>query len=265
PASQQSAPEPQATPAPGIPKTGSVSERDSAAESKASSLRERDLAEAEQARVLAAKARQDAERAAAPSRAPRTFSLGQERQKEAEASLASQDAASAKLQFQKAQSAYRQAAQEAERAATAEENQRVASLQRQRSDADQARDRMADAKRSAEQAGANQYSPKLFASAQVKERDAGTAISRSDYGAAERLFRDAESNYQTAAQEARRESEAQRQVAMLTSSVEQARSRVLARREEAIKSEANRLAKEAFDAAQAKQGEADALVARQNY
>jgi exonuclease SbcC len=133
--------------------------------------------------------------------------LAQQKENEAEAALGRQDAASAKLEFQKAQQTYKQAAQEAERAATGEEKQRVAALQRQQSDAEQAR----------------------------------------------------------AAQETKRASEAQQQVAMLTANVEQWRGRVLARREEAVRTEANRLAKDVFDAAQAKQAEAEGLVGRQNY
>src|SRR4030095_4296419 len=47
--------------------------------------------------------------------------------------------------------------------------------------------------------------------------------------------------------------------------VEQGRSRALVRREEALKAEANRLAKDVFDAAQATQTEAEGLSGRQNY
>jgi len=191
--------------------------------------------------------------------------LAQQKENEAEAALGRQDAASAKLEYQKAQLSYEQAAKEAERAATGDDKQRVAALQRQQSDAEKARERMAAARGTAEQAGASQHAPRLLASAQAKERNAGVALGRSDYGAAERSFRDAESDYQSAAQEAKRASEAQQQVAILTSNVEQGRKRALARREEALTIEANRLAKDVFDAAQAKQAEAEGLVNRQNY
>jgi len=165
------------------------------------------------------KARQEAERVLAPSRAPRTFALAQEKESEAEAALGRQDAASARVQFQK----------------------------------EQARDRMTVARRTAEQAGPSQRGTSLLASAKAKEREAGAALARSDFGAAEKSFRAAESAYQAAAQEAKKEeSEAQQQVAALT-------------REEAVRIEANRLAKDVFDAAQAKQAEAEGLLSRRNY
>ena len=199
------------------------------------------MEDAAQARGAAVKARQEAERVLAPSRAPRTFALAQEKESEAEAALGRQDAASARVQFQKAQQEYKQATQEAERGAIGEEKQRTAALQRQQSDAEQARDRMTVARRTAEQAGPSQRGTSLLASAKAKEREAGAALARSDFGAAEKSFRAAESAYQAAAQEAKKEeSEAQQQVAALT-------------REEAVRIEANRLAKDVFDAAQAKQ------------
>ena len=204
---QQGIPAPQSIPAPVVPGAGPTAPRDAAGSPDTAALHKREVEEAGQARAVVAKARQDAERVAAPSRAPRTFSLAQQKENEAEAALERQDAASAKLEFQKAQRTYKEAAQEAERAATGEEKQRVAALQRQQSDAEQAR----------------------------------------------------------AAQETKRASEAQQQVAMLTANVEQWRGRVLARREEAVRTEANRLAKDVFDAAQAKQTEAEGLIGRQNY
>ena len=256
---------PQIVPTPAATGTASPPVADSATAVEGSLLHKREVEEAGQARTAAARARNDAERVSASSRASRTFALAQQKEREAEAALGGQDAASAKLQFQNAQQAYKQATQEAEREAAGEEKQRVATLQRQQADADQARDRMTAARRTAEQAGASQYAAKMLASAQSKERDAGTALGRSDYGAAARSFRDAESDYQAAAQEAKRESEAQGQLAMLKTSVEQWRSRTSTRRDEAVKTEANRLAKDVFDAAQAKQAEAEGLVGRQNY
>jgi len=80
------------------------------------------------------KARQEAERVLAPSRAPRTFALAQEKESEAEAALGRQDAASARVQFQK----------------------------------EQARDRMTVARRTAEQAGPSQRGTSLLASGKAK-------------------------------------------------------------------------------------------------
>jgi len=159
------------------------------------------------------KARQEAERAAAPTRAPRTFAAAQQKESAAEAALVAEDAASARREFESAQQGYEQATREAERAKAVEEKQRTAAQPRQPSDADQARDRMAAARRTAEQAGSSQ---------------------------------------QTTSPEAKQDSEAQQQVAVLV-------------REEAVRVEANRLAKDVFDAAQAKQAEAERMVSRRNY
>jgi len=154
-------------------------------------LNKTEVEEAGQARRAAVKARQDAERAGAPSRAPRTFALAQQKESEAEATLVGRDAVSAKMAFQKARQGYQQATKEAEQIATGEQKQRAAEQQARASQPD-------------------------------------------------------------ATPEAKQESEAQQQVAVLI-------------REEAVRLEANRLAKDVFDAAEAKQAEAEKLVSRRNY
>ncbi|MGH9365717.1 MAG: hypothetical protein ACRD1B_10715, partial [Thermoanaerobaculia bacterium] len=206
----------------------SASATASTAERDRLETRKRDL-EAEHARVAAAKTRQDAEQAAAARRA------------------------------------------EADRAAAAEQG-RVAALQRQRSEAEQARaeqarSEMTTARHAAEQAGAVRHasSKQLLASAETKERDGQAALGRSDYGAAERLFREAHSGYQSAAQEARRDADAETRVAALKAGSEHSRNRAAARREQAVKAEADHLAKDLFNAAHAKQAEADGLAGRQNF
>ena len=160
----------------------------------------------------------------------------------------------------------------ADRAAAAEQA-RVAALQRQRSEADQARadqarSEMAGARRAAEQAGAARHASnkQLLASVEAKERDGQAAFGRSDFGTAERFFREAQTGYQSAAQEARREAEAEAtRVAALKAGLEQSRERAGTRREQAVKTEATHLAKDLFDAARAKQVEADGLAGRQNF
>ncbi len=93
-------------------------------------------------------------------------------------------------------------------------------------------------------------------SAQRKERDAVAALGRSEYGRAIQSFGEAQSDYQTAAREAKRKAEAdQRQV-------DQSRGKMLERREEAAKAAADRFAKDIFDTAEAKKAEADELVSR---
>ena len=235
-------------------KAASDSAAISAAERDRVAALKRGLEEAEQSRRTAVQARETAEKADAARLASRTFAAAQGKQGEGDAALNRQDSASAKLRFQEAQQAYRQAAQEA-----ATEAARVAALQRQQADAEQARERMTAARRAAVQASAARYAPKLFATAQSKDTDASAALGRSDWSGALRLFGDARADYQAAVQEARRESEREGR------QVEQTRTAMLARREEAMKAGADRLAKDAFDAAQARQGQADDLVARQNF
>jgi len=146
------------------------------------------------------------------------------------------------------------------------ERARVAAVQRQQTEAEQARSQMLTARRAAEQAGADHHAAKLLESAQAKARDGQTALARSDYDAAGRSFREASSDYQNATQQAIRETELERrQLAILKSSAEQSKTKMTTRREDAVKAEAEKLAKPLFDAAQAKQAEADRLSAGQQF
>ena len=84
-----------------------------------------------------------------------------------------------------------------------------------RTDAEEAQLRVAAAKRSAEQVAAGIYAYKRFTSAQSKERDGMVALGQSDYGKAIRLLVEAQSEYQAAVPEARREAERRGQLAPL--------------------------------------------------
>jgi hypothetical protein len=192
------------------------------------------------------------------------FASAQQKEGEAEGLLKRQDSATAKLRFQEAQQAYRQAvleAQQATRQAALDAERAVASAQRQRSEVEEARGFVASARRGAEQARAAQYAPRRLAAAQAKEGDANAALGRSDYAQAKRLFGEAQADYQGAAQEAKRQAEAEHLVAL----VDQSRSRALARKDEALKAEADRLTKDAFDAGQAKLTDGDGLAGQQNH
>jgi len=107
--------------------------------------------------------------------------------------------------------------------------------------------------------GAERHAQKLLAAAQTKEREGQAALDKSDYPAADRLFRGAVSDYQNAAREA------DLQVGMRKSGAEQSKSRAIARRDQAVKAEADRLVKDVFDGAQAKQTEAEAQLRGQNF
>jgi serine/threonine-protein kinase len=131
-----------------------------------------------------------------------------------------------------------------------------------REDAEQARLRMAEAKRAAERVAAEFFARKRFEAAQSKERDGMTALGKSDYTAAVGLFTEARSDYQAAAQEAPAEEEKERQQSVLKSTLDEAHAAVAARRQEALTAEADKVAREIFDQAQAKQVEGDRLAGR---
>ena len=147
----------------------------------------------------------------------------------------------------------------------AEAPARVATTQLRPSEIEQARARTLTARREAERVAATFYASKLFAAAQASEQEAGAALGRSDAASAIKLLAEAQSQYQSAAAEARRETEREWQLAPLKASVEQARAKTRTRREEAIAADAERLAKDIFAAAQAKHVEADGLAARQSF
>ena len=131
-----------------------------------------------------------------------------------------------------------------------------------REDAEQARLRMAEAKRAAERVAAEFFARKRFEAAKSKERDGMTALGKSDYTAAVGLFTEARSEYQAAAQEVPAEEEKARQQTVLRSTLDEAHAAAAARRQEALSAEADKVAREVFDQAQAKQVEGDRLVSR---
>jgi hypothetical protein len=150
----------------------------------------------------------------------------------------------------------------------ARERERTATVARApsgpREDAEQARLRMAEAKRAAERVAAQFFARKRFEAAQSKERDGMTALGKSDYAAALGLFTEARTEYLAAAQEVPAEEEKDRQQNVLRSTLDEAHAAVAARRQEALTAEADKVAREVFDQAQAKQVEGDRLVSRNN-
>jgi serine/threonine-protein kinase len=150
----------------------------------------------------------------------------------------------------------------------ARERERTATVARApsgpREDAEQARLRMGEAKRAAERVAAQFFARKRFEAAQSKERDGMTALGKSDYAAALGLFTEARTEYLAAAQEVPAEEEKDRQQNVLRSTLDEAHAAVAARRQEALTAEADKVAREVFDQAQAKQVEGDRLVSRNN-
>jgi hypothetical protein len=133
-----------------------------------------------------------------------------------------------------------------------------------REDAEQARLRMAEARRAAERVAAEFFARKRFEAAQSKERDGMSALGRSDYAAAIGLFTEARSEYQAAAQEAPAEEEKDRQRAALKASLDEAQAAAAARRQEALAAEADKVARDVFDRAQARHVAGDRLASRQD-
>jgi serine/threonine-protein kinase len=131
-----------------------------------------------------------------------------------------------------------------------------------RGEAEQARSRMTAAKQAAERAAAGFYARARFTSAQSKERDGLAAMGRREYAAAGRLFTEAQAEYQAALAEVPREEERERQLALLRTGLDQAHAAVAARRQEALAAEADQLARDAFDQAQARQIDGDSLASR---
>jgi serine/threonine protein kinase len=147
--------------------------------------------------------------------------------------------------------------------AALEARQREDAVARDRQRAEEVRGQMLAARRQADQAGAGQYptAAKHVSAAQAKEREGGSAFARPDYPSAARSFGEARLEYEASVQEAKRQADlvAGRQ------GVEQSRGRMLTRRDEAMKVDAPRLAKTAFDAAEKRGGDADSLASRQNF
>jgi serine/threonine protein kinase len=133
-----------------------------------------------------------------------------------------------------------------------------------REDAEQARLRMTEAKRAAERVAAEFFARKRFDAARGKERDGMTALAKSDYAAAIGLFTEARAEYQAALQEVPAEEEKERQRSLVRANLDQAHAAAAARRQEALAAEADTVARDVFDQAQAKQVEGDNLVSRSN-
>jgi eukaryotic-like serine/threonine-protein kinase len=133
-----------------------------------------------------------------------------------------------------------------------------------RDDAEQARMRMADARRAAERVAAVFFARNRFTEAQDKEREGMAALQKANYRAAIGLFAEAKSDYQAAVKEAAQEEERLRQLAVARTDLDQVHALVAARRQEALATEADQLARDVFDQAQVRQLEGDGLASRQD-
>jgi serine/threonine protein kinase len=208
--------------------------------------------EAEQARNLAARARQEAEIADARRLAATSFGAAQQKEDECSAKFNGGDFSAAAALANDAARLYTQASKEAA-------FQRV---EARKSEAVRARDRATSAQRQADQSGAAQKVPLIYAWAQEKEQAGVKALSGSDFLTAEQLFDEARTDYETATQEAKRSSAGG---STLQANAEQARNRALSYRDLAVKADAERLATDVFVIAQAKEVGAEELMNRRSY
>ena len=210
------------------------------------------------------------------------------------------DTAKAARDWSQAEARYLDALQSYQEAAAAAGRQRELDsagdadrerLKRLLADAESAGAAASTARQRAEQAGAQQYADRVFASAEQQERGGRAALTGRDFGAARDRFAAAEKAYLASAAEARKAKDAEAQrlkdqkadaERAAEAERERARSAQLAaverqrqaetevrreiervqrdfapHREQALKSEADVLAKDVFDAAAAKQKEAE--------
>jgi len=247
---------------------------------------EREVAEDLRAKVAAA--REQATKAGGERFAGPSFTAAAGHQSEAEAALASGRVADAQAAYRRALDGFSAAADEAQSAVALKRDETrrrqkqveaarvgtvhpdkppvdavprdgppVVASSGARADAEQARSAMVAAKSGAEQVAAGFFANRRYASAQGKERDGLAAFKQSDYVAAGRLLLEAQAEYQAAAEDARRE-------APLRISLDRAQSAANAQRQQALAAQADDLAKDLFDLAQARHGEADGLSKRQD-
>jgi predicted Ser/Thr protein kinase len=213
--------------------------------------------EAARAQSRMVEAQRDAIAAGAPQRAAALWRKAESAKRSAEDTLKGRSPDRAPLLFADADKRYREAE------AAARDAQRVA-LTQDRAEAEAARDAVAAARREAEQAGAARFAAPVFTGARQKEAEAETRLDKQDAAGAKQLFAEAEQAYRQAARDAgplqvadaKRGDQEQRD----REAVERWKAAVVTRREAAVKAEAPRLAKEAFDGAQAKHTEADRLA-----
>jgi hypothetical protein len=193
-------------------------------------------------------------------------------ERDAESALKRQEFERAQALWQDAEQAYRQAATEAGQKASAAERERQAVAQRELQAAEQVREEMARARTQAEKREAPRLAAKLWAEASAKESDAREALGRREYGIAQLRFREAEQVYQRAAQEARTAAEQLLTAAVqaeeatkLRQEVDRQRTLATGARERALRTGADRLARELYESARARETEAASLEGQQQF
>jgi hypothetical protein len=241
-----------------------------------------------------ASARKESAETQAEVRAAAVFGAAVERERHAEAAVAAQRYGEARTHYTAALTDYEAATAQARRAAAAsaeaeaarrrrvEDERRAAEdaraslaaraaaeRQRRLAEVEPLRQQSSTSGREAEQAGGDRYAAVQMTAARSKVRDALAALDRQDYSRAAGLFREADSDFKGAAHEAQRQAAAERQATAArerqAAEIEKLRRDVIALRDQAIKSEAGTLARDMFEAAQAKEREGEGLFSARDY
>jgi hypothetical protein len=216
---------------------------------------------AEDARAASRAARTAAERSGAgPSTSP-AFQSASRLERDGQSALTQRDYDTAQKRFRESEGQYRAATAEARATAEAERGRRAAEVE-------QLRQRSSASGQEAEQAGGDRYAAGHMSTARAKARDALAALGRQDYSRAALLFREAESEFKVATQDAQRQANVERQAAVRerqAAEVEKLRKDVGALRDQATKAEAGTLARDLFQAAQAREREGEGLYTARDY
>jgi len=220
-------------------------------------------------RVRMAQARSQAEQIEASRYAAKTWqdalgkdTEGQEAYRQGQYLVAAQ-------RFMDAERDYQQARQEAAKVVE-REKQEAERLAQQQRDAEQSRASVARARAQAEKANAKRYAAKAWQDAQKEDADAQAFLRSKGSVAAQPLLKEAQQAFERARSEALKAADAERQKAssdakaMAASVADQERVTGTAR-DQALTSEADRLAKEIFDSGRAKESEAKGLLNKQAY
>ncbi len=224
---------------------------------------------AENLRKLAVTSREAATRLEAERLAPTLWASAVAKEREADRAFGQQAFPQAEAAYKDAQRGYEQAAVQAQEAVV---------LVAKEFEARKVQERAQEARQGAEQAEAPKLAPPQWARATGIERDAEAALKRREFDRAKTLWGQAEEAYRRAEAEARQKATAALpppkavpaptpapDTSAARQAVERARAAVVSNREQALRSGADRLAKEVIDVARAKEAEASALEGQQQF
>jgi predicted Ser/Thr protein kinase len=224
---------------------------------------------ADKLRELVVTSREAATRLEAERLAPTRWASAVAKEGEADRAFGQQAFPQAEAAYKDAQQGYEQAAAQA---------QEAVALVAKEFEARKVQERAQEARQGAEQAEAAKLAPPLWARATGIERAAEAALKRREFDRAQTLWGQAEEAYRRAEAEARQKAVAvvppakavpaptpAPDTSAARQAVERARTAVVSNREQALRSGADRLAKELMDVARAKEAEGSGLEGQQQF